>query len=393
MLSSTTWAYTQQDADNAVLWNNVAGKLRPKAADESTAESSSGGSSEGSSVQHEHDDVGACDDIPQLIAIPQYYLPDGLMDSLGSKSRDATLPAFVHSASLEEGDWGQVLSRAAELALAAEAAASASECEAARHSPEAPEQLPRGAGYAKNSVSAQTTTAAAAWDTHVSTPPGLSKANWEENLEPEEYVWGNRDSEVTTSSQWHSSALSAGTISEDGHVFTKAQAGPVKNHSNGMTLSSLCMLFERSLRFGGTHWYSYTICEGIVGAADGVGFVFDSRIRRTNIQRMRSIFLNRHGQVCIRNMDVITKLQCSLPKLSEGTTVYFMVDLDNSYAAFRMVDEYGSCLGSADFSFAGLITPVGASPTEQPREQRGALRAQTGFFCAIVTGRITVALH
>ena len=34
-----------------------------------------------------------------------------------------------------------------------------------------------------------------------------------------------------------------------------------------------------------------------VGPAGGVGFVFDTRIRRRNIQKMRSIFLNARGQV------------------------------------------------------------------------------------------------
>eukprot|EP00443_Scrippsiella_acuminata_P008010 CAMPEP_0115195068 /NCGR_PEP_ID=MMETSP0270-20121206/14391_1 /TAXON_ID=71861 /ORGANISM="Scrippsiella trochoidea, Strain CCMP3099" /LENGTH=490 /DNA_ID=CAMNT_0002608381 /DNA_START=43 /DNA_END=1512 /DNA_ORIENTATION=- len=162
--------------------------------------------------------------------------------------------------------------------------------------------------------------------------------------------------------KWHSSALTAGSLSEDGHVFAKTHAGPQKNHSNGMKLSSLCMLFERTLRVGGVHRYRYTILGGSVGAADGVGFVFDSRIRRTNIQKMRSIFLNKHGQVCIRNLDRITKLPCSLPKLSEGVSIFLTVDLDKSAACFRMDDPCGQPCGTADFSFASLLGDPHAAP-------------------------------
>mmetsp|Transcript_25530 Transcript_25530/g.59445 ORF Transcript_25530/g.59445 Transcript_25530/m.59445 type:complete len:361 (+) Transcript_25530:111-1193(+) len=188
---------------------------------------------------------------------------------------------------------------------------------------------------------------------------------------------------VLAMSKWHSSALVAGSVSEDGHIFARTHAGPRKSHSNGMTLSSLCMLFERSLRVGGVHTYRYSILEGCVGAADGVGFVFDSRIRRTNIQRMRSIFLNKHGQVCIRNFDSITKLPGSLPKLSAGTVVHMTVDLDAAAARFKMQDVNGTPCGTAELSFASLL----------PSILTLGLHHASGFFCAIVTGSITVSLH
>lgn len=198
-------------------------------------------------------------------------------------------------------------------------------------------------------------------------------------------------------SKWHSSALSAGKLSEDGHVFTKTHVGPRKSHSNGMTLSSLCMLFERTLRVGGIHQYCYSIVEGSVGAADGVGFVFDSRIRRTNIQRMRSVFLNKHGQVCIRNLDSIIKLPCSLPKLTEGVSVQLTVDLNHAAARFKMNDPTGKHCGTADLSFASLLTTAGAAAQAGDRQlsalTQANLAARSGFFCAIVTGSITVALH
>lgn len=202
---------------------------------------------------------------------------------------------------------------------------------------------------------------------------------------------------ASVASKWHSSALSAGKLSEDGHVFAKTHVGPRKSHSNGMTLSSLCMLFERTLRVGGIHQYHYSIVEGSVGAADGVGFVFDSRIRRTNIQRMRSVFLNKHGQVCIRNLDSIIKLPCSLPKLSEGVSVHLTVDLNHAAARFKMDDPTGKHCGTADLSFASLLTSPGIAAQASDRQlsaiTQANLAARSGFFCAIVTGSITVSLH
>lgn len=191
-------------------------------------------------------------------------------------------------------------------------------------------------------------------------------------------------------SKWHSSASSAGNLSEDSHIFAKPSACPRKSRSNGMTLSSLCMIFERTLRVGGFHQYRYSILEGSVGAADGVGFVFDSRIRRTNIQRMRSVFLNKHGQVCLRNLDSITKLPGSLPRLTEGISVFLTVDLDHAAACFKMFDTCGKCCGVADLSFASLL----AAPPPRLQADRSYVQpVRSGFFCAIVTGNITVSLH
>lgn len=193
-------------------------------------------------------------------------------------------------------------------------------------------------------------------------------------------------------SKWHTSALTAGNLSEDGHVFARTIAGPLKNHANGMRLSSLCMLYEQNLRVGGVHLYKYRILGGTVGAADGVGFVFDFRIRRTNIQRMRSVFLNRHGQVCMRNLDKITKWPCSLQKLSEGVSVSLAIDLGRATASFRMDDTCGKPCGSADVSFAALFTEPNEGETGTVNVNVAAI-PRSGFFCAIVTGGITVSLY
>jgi len=193
--------------------------------------------------------------------------------------------------------------------------------------------------------------------------------------------------EISVSPTWHVSANSAGSISEDGHIFTKSHAGPQKK-LKGTTLSSLCILFEHKLRVGGVHRYRYSILGGCVGSADGVGFVFDSKVRRTNIQRMRSIFLNQRGQVCMRNLDRIEKLPHFLPKLAVGVTISLTVDLNRLLARFEMEDLQGNHCATNKFSFASLIMGGALHSVSDMRRS-----VPSGFFCAIVTDNITVSLY
>lgn len=185
--------------------------------------------------------------------------------------------------------------------------------------------------------------------------------------------------------RWHKSAETVGIISEDGHVFTKT-AGPrrsrVNNRGSTVELASICMVFDASLRSGGVHRYCYEILDGELGAADGVGFVFDSKVRRNNIQRMRSVFLNQRGRICLRNNQQVTKLEVQLPPLTVGVCLHLLVDLDSLVARFNVGNGQGVIGGSADVSLEGLFD-TGLTA--------GQLRS--GFFCAVVTGSITVGLR
>lgn len=185
--------------------------------------------------------------------------------------------------------------------------------------------------------------------------------------------------------RWHKSAETVGIISEDGHIFTKT-AGPrrsrVSEHGATVELASICMVFDASLRCGGVHRYCYEIMAGELGAADGVGFVFDSKVRRNNIQRMRSVFLNQRGRICLRNNNQVTKLQAQLPPLRVGVCLHLLVDLDSLIARFNVSNAAGGLCGSADVSLAGVFDP-----------NSGALQLRSGFFCAVVTGSITIGLH
>jgi hypothetical protein len=137
------------------------------------------------------------------------------------------------------------------------------------------------------------------------------------------------------------------------------------------------MVFDHNLRRGGQHQYNYAILEGDLGAADGAGFVFDSKIRRNNIQHMRSVFLNRKGRLCVRDQQSVTRLGARLPEFFPGVIVVMDVDLDSVWLHFTVFLPDGSIGGSADVSAAGLF---------------GDFIPDAGFFCAVVTKDVTVAL-
>lgn len=184
--------------------------------------------------------------------------------------------------------------------------------------------------------------------------------------------------------RWHNSANSVGCVSTDGHIFTKTTAGEKTakdRQGNVVKLASLCMVFDETLRCGGQHQFSYTILAGELGAADGAGFVFDSRVRRNNIQRMRSVFLNRRGQLCVRDQQQVHKLGTQLPPLSTGMQIMLSVDLEECRLQFTLCDVQGMVCGFTELCAADLFHS----------DSLGSL--QSGFFCAVVTKDITVSLY
>lgn len=183
--------------------------------------------------------------------------------------------------------------------------------------------------------------------------------------------------------RWHKSANSVGTISPDGHTFTKTSGGQKTmkdRQGNTVELSSICMVFDETLRYAGRHRFEYTILDGELGAADGVGFVFDTHVRRNNIQRMRSVFLNRKGQLCVRDQQSVHKLGTQLPPLAAGMQVYLDVDLEILCLRFSICDAVGMLCGVKELNIEALFDPSSRH------------HLHSGFFCAVVTKEISVRL-
>mmetsp|Transcript_29407 Transcript_29407/g.74581 ORF Transcript_29407/g.74581 Transcript_29407/m.74581 type:complete len:160 (-) Transcript_29407:88-567(-) len=158
------------------------------------------------------------------------------------------------------------------------------------------------------------------------------------------------------------------------------------------------MVFDESLRCGGMHHFHYRILDGEVGAADGAGFVFDSKVRRNNIQRMRSVFLNQRGCVCIRDHERVKKLGVRLPPLGAGMSLALNIDLDSLYLQFLVYAADGSTIGMAEVSVGGFFgadantQPGPLSCSAQARKAADMQPPSSGFFCAVVTKEVSVGL-
>jgi len=187
---------------------------------------------------------------------------------------------------------------------------------------------------------------------------------------------------ATRECRWHGSASSVGNLSSDGHVFTKfpvAAKPSLSRQGEALNLAPICMVYDHMLRCGGIHEYNYQLLDGQLGKADGVGFVFDSKLRRNNIQRMRSVFLNQRGQICVRNLGSVTKLHAHLPAFVPGMSLSLQVDLDNLFLQFVVFDVAGMAIGMESVSLQGIF--VGSEKV-----------VQSGFFCAVVTQEVSVSL-
>jgi len=214
---------------------------------------------------------------------------------------------------------------------------------------------------------------------------------------------GSNFSHTQSACRWHRSANTVGVVSEDGHVFTKTAIGRQKmclgSRGRPVELAALCMVFDESLRCGGTHRYHYRILDGEVGAADGAGFVFDSKVRRNNIQRMRSVFLNQRGCVCIRDHERVKKLGVRLPPLGAGMSLALHIDLDALYLQFIVYSAEGNPIGMADVSVGGFFWSEEGSQNNGSSNCRAEAKKASemqlpgsGFFCAVVTKEVSVGL-
>lgn len=182
--------------------------------------------------------------------------------------------------------------------------------------------------------------------------------------------------------RWHDSAKSVGVVSPDGHEFTKVDSGSkavVNEQGAQMSLSNLCIVSEATLRCGGAHIYYFSILGGVVGPADSAGFVFDSRVRRSNIQNICSVFVNSRGNICFRDQGSIQKTGTQIPPLKAGMSLNLHVDLNNLVVRFAV--------------YAGEFIVGDAWLDLQPFiGEQSLAHMRSGFFSAVLTKRARVSL-
>lgn len=183
--------------------------------------------------------------------------------------------------------------------------------------------------------------------------------------------------------RWHKAAGCVGDLSQDDHVFTK-KAGPRHRRTRECgaeyEIATICIVFDANLRCGGSHTYRFSFVDGDISPADGAGFSFDTQVRRRPLMQMQAVFLNHRGFICVRKGDYVSRLPVQLPRLTLGMTLTVQVNLDRYAARFSIADTLGSLKGSADVSFESLFGG-----------DRDILRQ--GFFCAVITGNVTVSLY
>mmetsp|Transcript_51881 Transcript_51881/g.136330 ORF Transcript_51881/g.136330 Transcript_51881/m.136330 type:complete len:535 (-) Transcript_51881:195-1799(-) len=216
-------------------------------------------------------------------------------------------------------------------------------------------------------------------------PPGLAASSL---LTPSPFASGPPPTSrfPWSSARWHKSAESVGLLTEEDHIFTKI-AGPrlKRMHDSGAghyELATICMVFDATLRCGGSHMYRFCFMDGELGPADGAGFVFDTKVRRRPLGQMRAVFMNQRGFICLRKGSDVSKSPVRLPRLGLGMYLSLNMDLDRCSARFEISDAEGHSKGSADVGLEALFDDC-----------LGSDQLRSGFFCAVVTGNITVGLY
>lgn len=186
--------------------------------------------------------------------------------------------------------------------------------------------------------------------------------------------------------KWHHSAKLVGKVSEDGHVFTKvsgADRQQALESGDIFKLGPMCMVFDEHVRSGGTICYHYRVLNGEIGFGDGAGFAFDSKARRCNLQRMRSIFLNNRGHIYFRNQRQVRKLNVSLPRVEVGMRLVLTVDLPRMCFHFHLLYADGSRNGEAHV-LPGMLPEICQCDDKL---------WQTGYFFALLTKSTSVCLE
>merc|ERR1712113_1191691 len=91
----------------------------------------------------------------------------------------------------------------------------------------------------------------------------------------------------------------------------------------------LSVVSEAQVRTGGMHKFCVQFTSGELSKADGVGFIFSSKLPcKKNIQRIVSIFINQRGRICMRVCEDILRASARVRALKCGDWVEMIMDLD-----------------------------------------------------------------
>eukprot|EP00929_Paragymnodinium_shiwhaense_P072385 TRINITY_DN36744_c0_g1_i2.p1 TRINITY_DN36744_c0_g1~~TRINITY_DN36744_c0_g1_i2.p1 ORF type:complete len:318 (-),score=34.58 TRINITY_DN36744_c0_g1_i2:449-1402(-) len=182
-------------------------------------------------------------------------------------------------------------------------------------------------------------------------------------------------------STWSLDTTRIGVLSPDGHTVTYT-AGPKRQTKGGsgemIRLNSLTLLCSSAHHASGTRTYNFCVSEGSLGRADGVGFAFDTCVRRRNIKEMTTVFYSANGRICVRSGSQVRKLDHGMPNLVPGALLQVTADLE-------------SCLITFLFSYAGSSRQIDVSLAAELDDYTN-LCFGGGFLCCVISETCAVQL-
>lgn len=126
---------------------------------------------------------------------------------------------------------------------------------------------------------------------------------------------------------FHKEVRGFGLASNDLRQFTKGQDYEGR----------LSVISGSEVQRGGVQRYLMQFSYGELTKADGIGFVFASRVPcAKNIQKIVSVFVNQRGRICMRVFGDILKAKKHVRALQVGDWIEMVIDLENSIATFKV---------------------------------------------------------
>jgi len=182
--------------------------------------------------------------------------------------------------------------------------------------------------------------------------------------------------------RFHSEVSTMGSVRDNFRSFTKV----------GFE-GRLSVVSESQVKTGGFHRFCVQFSAGELSKADGVGFIFSSKLPcKKNIQRICSIFVNQRGRICMRIFQDIIRASAHVKPLKLGDWVEMSMDLDKHVAYFTIWPANRqtqlSRSSHAEFAFGSKISD---SYTEAGNSQQ--LDLSTGHLACVVKNEgVTVTL-
>lgn len=182
---------------------------------------------------------------------------------------------------------------------------------------------------------------------------------------------------------FHKESHGFGTLSSDLRQFTKGQ-----DYEGRLSVVS-----ESQVHRDGIQRYMVQFTAGQLSKADGIGFVFASRLPcAKNIQKIVSIFANQRGQICMRVFGDIVRASAHVRPFKIGDWIEMAVDLENFVAYFNIWPSNpmgwpmpGRPESHAEFHYGKKLTKASQQAPKPVKPNVGH------FACVIQNVGVTVA--